>query len=144
MQEVTVDIMFSSPCLGANRSEDGPVKFDRAGDDVIISPAAWRNALELAAGSIGIPVDRVIGIRIDPCIKRRPGIFKRYYRQGAYTEHEAYNAGTYITVNALIPPEVNKETFIKLLENIGVYWGISPYGWRMQGFGRFKVMNHDM
>lgn len=142
MREMTIDIRFTSPCLGAVRVPDGPVRFDRAGEDVTLPLSAWRRALELGADTVGVPHDRIEGIRIDPIIRRRPDIYQRYYDKAKFTEHEAYPTDTIIQVTALVPHTVSDALFMRIMTAIGKWWGISPYGWERHGYGRFVVVKH--
>ena len=142
MREMTIDIRFTSPCLGAVRVQDGPVRFDRAGEDVTLPLSAWRRALELAADTVGIPRDRIEGIRVDPIIRRKPDTYQRYYDKAKFTEHEAYLTDTTIPITVLVPHTVSDALLMRLMTAVGKWWGISPYGWEKHGYGRFAVIKH--
>ena len=139
MREIAVEIEFKSPCLGAVRVADGPVRFDRAGDDIMLPPMAWPRALEDAAKHAGMPRDLVARIRVDACVRRKPDVFKRYYKLDRYTMHEALLSGTRIQVLAMVPQEISDAQFARLMTITGRYCGVSPYGWGKIGFGRFDV-----
>jgi len=143
VKEITVDIRFISPCLGATRDPDdeGPVRFDKVGGDVMFPPSAWRKVLEKAAAGIGMPTAFVADIRIDPRVYRKPGTYRRYYTQDEYTIHEAYLPGECISLCVLLPDNVSEDLLLRLLDNVGRFWGMSPYGWKRHGFGRFEILS---
>ena len=57
-----------------------------------------------------------------------------------YKIHEGFDAGAIIKVKFAIPGKMHIRQFVELLEAVGAYIGLSPYGWKKNSFGHFQVM----
>ena len=140
--ELIVKIKFTTPCLGNVRRDD----FDRMVRDdsgrVIFLPSWWRAAFAQAASAISRYYNYVDQIRAAPPVEGEVTNIERRYGKGEadYKIHEGFDAGAAITVKFAIPGKMHIRQFVELLEAVGDYVGISPYGWKRGSFGHFKVL----
>jgi hypothetical protein len=140
--EVTARIQFTRPCLGNVRKPD----FDRLLRDpdgeVIFLATWWRSALSKAAQAIN--KYHTLVDRLRPALPVRGPVshIKRWYGngEGAFKVHEGFDAGATVTVQFLLPSGMTLDQFTELLETVGLYVGISPYGWKTGTYGQFKVL----
>ena len=140
--EVTAKLQFTLPCLGNVRKPD----FDRMERDqdgiVIFLPTWWRSAFAKAAKAINHYHDLVNKIHpalpIFGPVTRVP---RRYGRKPQDIKvHEGFAVGATVECSFLLPSEMTANQFTELLEAVGNYIGISPYGWKSGKFGFFKVL----
>jgi predicted NAD/FAD-binding protein len=137
--EVIVRLRFTTPCLGAIRGKVMDTMLRDASGTVIFMQSWWRFGLEYAAKALSTNVDAVKEIQADPRVTGSLSTFKRFYRRDQFTAHEAFDVGSTIDVAFCLPNEISLPQFKKLLEVMGRFVGISPYGFR-QDFGRFEVV----
>jgi len=137
--EVTAKLRFVRPSLGSVRRPD----YDRMQRDqdgaVIFLPSWWRAAFAQAAKALSKYykyVDMIHpGMRVDGNLSK----IKRWYGSKKFKVHEGFAVGTVVRASFLIPTALSQNEFTELLEAVGEYIGISPYGWRDQ-YGLFKVL----
>jgi len=140
--ELVVKLKFTTPCLGNVRRDD----FDRMLRDdsgrVIFLPSWWRAAFAQAANAISRYYQYVDQIRAAPPVEGAITKIERRYGKGDddCKTHEGFDAGATIKVKFAIPGKMHVRQFVELLEAIGDYIGISPYGWKLGSFGHFKVL----
>lgn len=158
MRELTVRIEFTSPSLGNVKLKDdtplsGRFVMLRSPDDhVMFLPSWWQANMSLAAKVLGRHHSAVKKIHWDAFVdgipKRRrlwsgeyePVWFSRYYGNGRkqrYSLHEAFHQGQTIGINCIVPPQIDDESFGRLMGIIGRYKGISPF--RPGEYGMFRV-----
>lgn len=70
--------------------------------------------------------------------------FKRYFNdkgngksRGRFVRHEAFLPNDVVGVNCVVPDEINDDEFWQLMDLVGRFKGISPYGPRE--YGNFEV-----
>jgi hypothetical protein len=140
--EVIARLKFVTPCLGAERG--GPGNTDRMlrghNGRIVFMQSWWRTMLSTAAQALNRYVDQVEQIQIDPEVQGETGVYRRWWGNGCWKEHEAFLPGMEIEVCFLLPARPALNEFRVLLEKAGRYFGISPYGWR-ENFGRFDVIS---
>jgi hypothetical protein len=140
--EIIAKLKFTTPCLGNVRRDD----FDRMvrddGGHVIFLPSWWRAAFAQAASAISRYYNYVDQIRAAPPVEGDVTKIERRYGNGEndVKVHEGFDAGATIIVKFAIPGKMHVRQFVELLEAIGDYIGISPYGWKRGKFGHFKVL----
>jgi len=150
MQEVTIRLEFNRECLGAvkvRRGNQTIFAFCRDPDNRIMFLATWwRAILRHAAKTANRHQDLINQINWDPTIEGRVSQFRRYItaeRQQSkqrFAVHEAFVAGTVITVNAVLPDGITIDDFWSLLQMAGTYCGISPFK-PAENYGTFRVLN---
>jgi len=144
MREVRVSLRFITPCLGNKRSVDQPDKMlrDAAGSVVFIS-TWWSIILTYGARALSKHQAQIRTVSWDQKVKGVTSVYRRYYTETDYTEHEAFDTGSVIQVNALLPESIPLEDFEEILRIAGTYKGISPYG-HDKGFGRFELISAEV
>ncbi len=137
--KVTVTLRFESPCLGAVRGR-GPDAFPRNADgQVIFMNSWWISLLQFGAQGMGAYFSEIKDVYFDLVVSGVVGTYRRYYKGTEFTEHEAFLAGTCVSVAARIPSQLGTDGLAALLNEAGRFRGLSPYGWR-DGWGRFSVV----
>ena len=158
MRELTVRIEFTSPCLGNVKLKDGTplsgrfVMLRSPDKHVMFLPTWWQANMVLAAKVLGRHHAAVKKIHWDAFVdgiprRRRcndgdyePVWFSRYYGSGRrrYSLHEAFYQGQTVGINCIVPPPIDDDTFLRLMNTIGRYKGISPF--KPGEYGMFKVV----
>lgn len=151
MREVVIQLRFLTDCLGSyrwTRPHDHSVIFrmPRDGaDQVIFLVSWWRDLLAYAATAI----NRCGGLtnKVDwaQAVDGPLTTWKRFLPSGKgsrrnYSLHEAFRAGTTISVRAVVPDSIGLEDFTALLTAGGVYRGISPFRNDGETYGTFEVV----
>lgn len=140
--EVTARISFTRPCLGNVREPDFD-KFLRDPDgEVIFLATWWRAALSKAAQALNKYHKLIDGIRPALPVRGPVSHVKRRYGNGAndFKVHEGFAAGAIVETQFLLPSGMTMDQFAELLETVGLYVGISPYGWKTGLYGQFKLL----
>lgn len=161
MRELTIRIRFTTASLGSvkkhakdpdsgktwpiylmPRTADGQIRFESAW---------WLSSLRFAANVLCKHHKSVEAIHFDVVIDGRTdtnpaNFFKRYFQsdglkngrsKSRFVKHEAFQPGDVIGVNCVVPSEISDDDFWKLMDLVGRFKGISPYGPRENG--RFEV-----
>ena len=140
--EVVARLQFITPCLGNVRRPNGPDRMLRTpGGEVMFLASWWRSALAYAAKAINRYQREIESIQPALEIRGDLKVYPRYYgNRGLFNEHEAFLEGAEVEVNFLLPTRMKLATFQRIMEVVGEYAGISPYGWK-DGYGRFTVID---
>jgi hypothetical protein len=139
--EVTARIQFTRPCLGNVRKDDYDRLLRAPDGEVIFLVTWWRAALAKAARAINryhAFIDKISpALPVDGPVSH----IKRWYGKGTsdFKIHEGFDAGAVVMVRFLLPSGMTLDQFTELLETVGEYFGVSPYGWR-ESYGLFKVL----
>lgn len=140
--EVVVRLKFTTPCLGNVRRSD----YDRMTRDdegrVIFMPTWWRSAFGQAARAISRYYNYVNQILPALPVEGDLSRIGRRYGRGPddIKVHEGFDVGTTVKVRFAIPGKMHIRQFVELLEAVGEYIGVSPYGWKRGSYGHFKVL----
>ena len=137
--QVTATIRFLTPSLGNCRNERRDKMLRDQQGRVLYLQSWWRAGLGYAAQALSRFEPDVINIQADPVVEGHPEIYRRYYSESGFKEHEAFLAGAEMKVKFCLPNRISPEDFKELLTVAGRYVGISPYGYR-HDFGRFEVV----
>ena len=147
MRELTVRIKFTKACLGnvkkyitkgtkkwpcfyMPRTPDGNVRFE---------VNWWKHSVKFAAEVLCRHQKAVGKIHFDVNVDGKPHsdqdlFYKRYFAAKKFVKHEAFREGEIIGINCLVPNEITDDDFWRLIDLVGRYKGISPYGPREYGF----------
>lgn len=132
MKEVEITIKFITPCLGNVRRKDSPDEMLKdAQGRIIFLPAWWKVFAHAGARLMSKHQQRVADIRWNPIVTIKEGaveIYKRFYTDTEYKEHESFLPGTTISIKAMIPDGIPIVDLKELLGIAGTYQGFSPYG----------------
>jgi hypothetical protein len=148
MREVTVRLRFTKDCLGnvkryvidprtgskwpvffLPRMPDGRVRFEANW---------WKSGIRFAAEVLCRHYKAVEKIHFDIAVEGTPhpvnGFYKRYFDARRYVKHEAFIDGDVISINCIVPSEISDDDFKSLMDLVGRFKGISPFGPREYGF----------
>lgn len=154
MQEVSVRIRFSRPCLGAcMRREKRRVTFvfERdAAQRILFLPGRWTALFVRAARLANQCHSLVRSIAWCPTIVGTPRSddFPRKTSATATGNrtvtltylHEQFGPGDTADIMAELPDGMSLENFRELLSLVGKHWGFSPFGTTTDRFGTFDVV----
>ena len=142
MKDARFTLEFVSHCLanGGSPEDNIPDTFQRDSKDHIIlhQPgwhAAFLRAISLARMDPGI---MATDIQVDPAIVAPTDRLKRRYDTDRVRTHEAIVPGTKVVFNAMVEDHVTLPQLTAILERMGKYVGLSPFGFKI-GFGKFNV-----
>jgi hypothetical protein len=136
---VTARLKFLTPCLGNKRMERRDLMLRDSSGKVLLLQSWWRAGLYYAAQALSRYQKEVGEIQADPVVEGSTTIYRRYYSDTCFKEHEAFDAGSEVTVNFCVPDRISLAAFRELMDIAGKYVGISPYGYKAD-FGRFVVL----
>ena len=140
MKEVEVKLQFITPCLANNRHDTRDLfDKDKAGN-VMMMPSWWKSILEYGASALNKHQDSVKEIRVHPVVDGVPKVYKRYWGNNQYKEHEAFLKDDVIGIKVLIPNTMPYKDLLDIFKLAGPYKGISPYRWD-EGYGLFNVVS---
>lgn len=144
MREVKARICFTKACLGDRKQRaDGTSKWPfyllpRTGDgQVRFEPRWWLAGLRFAAELLGRHQDSVEQVLADAriyCDLSQVGFHQRYLNEHRYIRHECFPEGARIEIRLVVPTGLPDEGLRRLLEKMGQFRGISPYGAKEYGF----------
>lgn len=122
--------------VGPNGERD---YFQRDGSNQIVFQQSWFHS----AFSHAIELARIRGVKasdiqMDLTFTAPTQVYRRRYGDNKYRPHEAIMPGTKVTFNAVVADHVTEQILHNILERMGKFVGLSPFGFRM-GFGKFNV-----
>jgi len=146
MKEAKFTIEFITHCLAVSSGskKDSCEYFDRDSKDRII----WKQSWWYTALNSTISMYKIRGVKpndfnISLLVEAKVQIFKRRYGQNGFRKHEAIMPGTRVTFNAVVADNVTESTLTHILEKMGDYVGVSPYGHNL-GYGKFVVIDVEL
>lgn len=141
MKNARFTLEFVSHCLANGRGRDNTLDtFERDSvGHLIWAFSWWYSALQKAIDGAGLR-DLKPGY-INPCltVNAKVAIFKRKIKDNWFRRHEAIEPGTKVTFTAVVDDAVTESSLRALLDWVGKYVGLSPYGYNL-GYGRFNVL----
>lgn len=147
MREVKLCLYFLQPCLSGVKNNTDPGNRpdfiflrDSTGKHALIFQEYWNRMMVFACKALSKSTKLAYDIKFDPVVRGEIGIHHRFYdarNPNKYKTHEAFQEGTQVCVQAMLPSGVNAEELRKLLETGGRYSGITLHGWG--DYGRFEV-----
>lgn len=144
MKDARFTIEFVTHCLatGGTPEDDIPDTFQRDSQDHIIMQQPWWHAAFTRAIDLARLRDKVIAtdIQVDPAVTADTERYQRRFEQDGYRTHEAIMPGTKVTFDAMVEDHITKDILEALLNRMGKYVGLSPYGHKL-GFGKFNVVS---
>lgn len=151
MEEVCIQLRFNRPCLGAAKRQEGSrtiFRMDREPTGrVMFMPSAWQGVLRYAAKVANRHQALVKDIDWNPVIEGLPRkewrrtIVNGQGRRTHFALHEAFMPGDEITVTAVLPDGMDRDSFRKLMDIAGTYRGFSPFNNQTEKFGTFEVVS---
>ena len=140
MKDASFTLEFTQHVLANSTGPDGRKdRFQRDGQNRIVFQQSWFHS----AFCQGIELARLRGVKaadihMDLTFEAPTEDYNRRYGPEKFREHEAIMPGTKVTFNAVVADNITEQVLRQILERIGKYVGISPYGYKL-GFGKFNV-----
>ena len=141
MKDASFELCFTSHVLANGTGADGkPDQFQRDVDNRIVFQQCWFHsafcrAIELAHMR-GV---KAADIQMDLTFDAVTQPYRRRYGDSCFRTHEAIMPGTRVTFNAVVADSVTENMLRILLERMGKFVGLSPYGFKL-GYGKFSVV----
>lgn len=141
MKDASFELCFTSHVLANGTGADGkPDQFQRDVDNRIVFQQCWFHsafcrAIELAHMR-GV---KASDIQMDLTFTAATQPYRRRYGDACFRTHEAIMPGTRVTFNAVVADSVTENMLRILLERMGKFVGLSPYGFKL-GYGKFSVV----
>lgn len=138
MKDCAFVLEFTRHVLANENGPDGVRdKFQRDSQGKLIFQQAWF----YSAFAQAISLTRVRGIKpgdfhMDLTVDAPTEMYKRKYGEDKFRTHEAIMPGTQVKFNAIVADHVTQSTLELLLDRMGKFVGLSPYGYKL-GYGRF-------
>ena len=144
MKDAKFEVEFLTHCLA--NSEPGTASaadtFQRDGDGKIVMQQSWFHSAFGKAIYLARLEDQVEPgeIQIDPSVKADTQNWVRHYGEGMSRTHEAIMPKTRVVFDCMVADHVTHRMLHAILEKMGKYVGLSPYGFRL-GYGKFNVIS---
>ena len=137
MKEAKFELEFTSHVLANSTNVKGQKDvFQRDGDDNLVFQCSWwYTALTKAIELARVRGVKASDISMDLTVKAPTEIYNRKYSGDQYREHEAIMPGTVVTFNAMVSDNITESILRNILEKLGTYVGLSPYGHGL-GYGK--------
>ena len=105
----------------------------------------WQQSWWYSAFTQAIELARVRGIKaadihMNLAVKAPTELYRRHYGDDKFRVHEAIMPGSKVTFEAVVADHVTGSSLSSILDKMGKYVGLSPYGFRL-GFGKFLVVD---
>jgi len=145
MKDARITIEFITHCLASGRQEkNGYDEFEKDNDgNIIWRQAWWYSALMKAIELSDIKNIKAAHFHFSPVVTAATEIFKRKYGRDKFRTHEAIMPGTVVTFEAVVDAAVTESVASAVLDRMGKYIGLSPYGYNL-GYGKFKVVKVEV
>lgn len=142
MKEVKFTVEFMQPALANGCLEEDECKFPRTSDGKIVFQESWWYSA-ISATVLNLPDFEHIrpsDIHMDPEVDVETKMYTRKFNGTQERVHECIPAGSKVTFSAMIGPHIPEEDFKAVMDRLGRFVGISPFGHRL-GFGKFKLVS---
>ena len=129
---------------GPNGEKD---RFQRDSENKLIWQQSWwysafTRSIELA----NIRGVKAADIHMNLSVDAPTDFYRRRYgdsREDKYRTHEAIMPSTRVSFEAIVADHVTESNLKTILDRMGAYVGLSPYGYRL-GYGKFKVISVEV
>jgi hypothetical protein len=141
MKDVTFTVEITSHVLANGTGEHNRRDtFQRDSQNRLIFQQNWW----YSAFSTTLDMLRIRGIKpsdifMDLTVDAQTEIYHRRYGQNQVRVHEAIMPGTRVTFHAVVADHVTRSTLTAILERMGRFVGLSPYGHKL-GYGHFNLL----
>jgi hypothetical protein len=147
MKEMKIEIEFVTRCLALspNRREGDTDWFRKDSEgNLIWNQAWWYSAITNTAKMYEIRSVKPSMFNFCPVVAVvTTEVYKRKYGSNSYRSHECIPTGTRAVFTAVVADQITESVLYNLLEKMGMYVGLSPYGHRL-GYGKFTVKSVDL
>jgi hypothetical protein len=142
MKDAKFTLEFVTHCLANGRMDGEKVEvFPRDSTGRLIwKHAWWYAAFTKAINEAGLRDIKAGQINVCLTVEADVSIHRRRIKDKWHRAHEAILPGTQVTFEATVDDAVTQTMLDAILNRIGKYIGISPWGHNL-GFGRFEVID---
>jgi len=149
MRELSIRLRFTQPSLGNEKnSRTGQFKFQRSPEGKILFLASWHQSnMRMASEMLGrhqTTVKKIFwDIEIDGEVREKC-LTRCYYKKTSkgkerWSTHESLVKGQTISINCVVPQEIDDEDFWTLMQIAGKYKGLSP--WQPGKYGHYEIVS---
>ena len=118
--------------------------FQHAGDgSLVFKQSWWYSAFSAALPGTGLRGIKPGHICMDLIVDAKTQRYYRHYGKGQVRVHEAIMPGTKVTFQALVEDHVTESALRTLLDRVGRFVGLSPYGHKL-GYGKFLLVTVEV
>jgi hypothetical protein len=146
MKDAKFTVEFTTHCLAQGGRGNG-VDHDRFERDsrgrLRWQHTWWYSAFQKTLGISRIKNVKPSDIKVALLVNAQTEVYKRKFSEDGYRKHEAIFPGTVVEFEAIVADSVTESALRELLERMGNYVGISPYGHNL-GFGKFAVLKIEV
>jgi len=141
MKEFKFEVEFLQPALANGGREDDECRFPRTSDGKLVFQDAWWHSAITAALMNMADMEHVhpSDIHIDLEIEAETRMFARRFNGDQTRVHESIPAGARVKLSALTSQHVAEADLRAVMDRLGRFVGISPFGHRL-GYGKFKLV----
>lgn len=141
MKDASFTLEFTTHVLANSTGPNGERDyFQRDSDNKIVFQQSWfHSAFSRAIELAHLRGVKAGDIQMDLTFNAATQLYRRRYGEGKYRPHETVMPGTQVTFVAIVADHVTEQILRTLLERMGKFVGLSPYGYRL-GYGKFNVV----
>ena len=145
MKDAKFVLEFSTHVLANGTGPNGERDhFQRDSHKKLIFQQSWfYSAFSRAIEMTGIRGLKAGDINMDLAVNAETEIYKRRYGDNRFRTHEAIMPGTQVTFVAVVADHITQSALQNILERMGSFVGLSPYGYRL-GYGKFNVVSVEI
>ena len=135
----TIEVLRHILANGSDAGGDHD-RFQRDSEgNIIFQQSWWHSAFAAALPGTGIRHIKPNDICMDLTVNVLTEKYNRRYGKDSYRIHEAIMPGEIVTFRALVADHVSESNLQILLDRVGRFIGLSPYGHKL-GYGKFKLI----
>jgi hypothetical protein len=145
MKDAKFVLEFTTHVLANGIGPDGERDhFQRDSENNLI----WQQSWWYSAFTRSIELAHIRGIKaadinMNLAVSTKTEMYRRRYGEGKFRTHEAIMPGTRVEFEAIVADRVTESVLDTILERMGKYVGLSPYGYKL-GYGKFNVISVDV
>ena len=141
MKTATFELEFVRHVLANGHGPNGERDvFERTSDNnLIFYQTWWYSAFSKALEGSAVRGIKPADISVELTVSAPTEKWNRHYGPGKSRLHEAIMPGTKVAFQAEVADKITESNLTEILERMGRFVGISPYGHKL-GYGRFKVV----
>lgn len=142
MKDVAFTVEFIQHSLANSKPGSKECVFQRTSTGALVFQQSWWHSAFMS-GIKGVEDLRHVkpgDICMDLQVNAPTEMYRRRYGNNRYRVHEAIMPGTVVTFKALVGDHVTESNLKLLLDRVGRFVGLSPFGHRL-GYGLFNVFD---
>ena len=140
MKNGKLEIEFVTHCLSSGNRDTVSDRFVKDSEQHIIwNQSWWYSALSAAIPQAGVRDVKPGHFNFNPVVCAKTQMYRRKYNGDKYRVNESIMPGTKVEFEFVVPDHVTTAMLRKIMEYLGKYIGLSPYGYKL-GYGKFNVV----